>query len=337
MPSVKVKTSCGPLNIAYHISTPKSTSAKSIDKNLPCVLFLHPVYIASDIWQNQFNNEALRRFNLISLDLRSHGETGGNVPSHFTRVQAAEDVFKFMDALKLPPCHLVGLSMGACISVQTAVDYPQKVASLTLISPLGMHEPENVGLGRAEIHQYWREAFQNPKNIDKEALADAVFGALELGFNGQKSSIVDALVNRTLPYALKNWGAKNLDDHRILTVDFFVKRKAFTTEQLATLRVPMQLIHCGADIAYPLDHFQEFESAVKNAGCTFSSDTIEGAAHFGPVTHGAQANRIIHDFIDRVTPTAVPPPPSNVTSPFTDRLVKAGLIPGEADSDDEFV
>lgn len=120
-------------------------------------------------------------------------------------------------------------------------------------------------------------------------MADSVFGALTLGFNGQKSGLIDALLQRTIPQAIKNWGAKNLEDHRILTVDFFVKRKAFTHEQLSTLSVPLKLIHCTADIAYPLDHFEEFKSAVDDAGGQFSANYVEGAAHFGPVTHAPQS------------------------------------------------
>ena len=97
MHSKTIKTdSQGSVDLKYVISTPNSTLAKSIDKKLPTVLFLHPVYIASDIWHPQFADPQLRRFNLIALDLRAHGETGGQVNKDYGPMAAAEDIVKFM-------------------------------------------------------------------------------------------------------------------------------------------------------------------------------------------------------------------------------------------------
>lgn len=133
MPSVKIKTKAGSVNFSYTISTPTSTSAKKIDKNLPTIIFVHPVYIASSIFQSeifmysvvlkagsprrrhlaQFADAHLRRFNLVTLDLRSHGETGGKVTKSYGQEEAADDVIKFMVCLssrcsvRLPTRHPV--------------------------------------------------------------------------------------------------------------------------------------------------------------------------------------------------------------------------------------
>ena len=49
------------------------------------------------VWdQVQFASPLLRRFNLIGLDMRAHGDTIGSVPLNFRREQVAEDVFAFM-------------------------------------------------------------------------------------------------------------------------------------------------------------------------------------------------------------------------------------------------
>ena len=79
------------------------------------------------------------------------------MPPTYRRLHAAEDVFKFMvgrsvlfssdvlltnhqEALHLPPCHLVGLSLGACVALQTAISYPHQVLSLFMVSPLPLIE-----------------------------------------------------------------------------------------------------------------------------------------------------------------------------------------------------
>jgi pimeloyl-ACP methyl ester carboxylesterase len=47
----------------------------------------------------------------------------------------------FLDALALPRVHLVGFSLGGWIAAELAVFYPERVKSLTLITPAGLHIP----------------------------------------------------------------------------------------------------------------------------------------------------------------------------------------------------
>lgn len=112
MPHLKVQTSSGPINFNYTISTPTCSSATTIQKDIPTIIFLHPVYIAQVIYHRmwhcpgrlpssqlliaQFVDLRLRRFNLIALDSRGHGETIGDVPATYRRATAADDVYQFM-------------------------------------------------------------------------------------------------------------------------------------------------------------------------------------------------------------------------------------------------
>jgi len=121
MPSfVELDVAGGPQSFAYSISTPSCTEARSIDPNLPTVLFLHPVFIGQEAfacefnksassrskfliscsplarYSAQFNDPQLRRFNLVALDLRGYGRTGGTVPEGYNQEMAADDVVQFM-------------------------------------------------------------------------------------------------------------------------------------------------------------------------------------------------------------------------------------------------
>ncbi|KAJ7800387.1 Alpha/Beta hydrolase protein [Mycena olivaceomarginata] len=315
MPEVRIKSSAGSANIHYTLSTPSSPSAKSIDKNLPTVIFIHPVYIASELFELQFSDPNLRRFNLVALDLRSHGETSGKVVSSYGREMAADDVHEFMKAMRLPPCHLVGVSMGACISLQFAISFPDKALSLTMISPLPPC--------REEIYDCWVEAFKG-KKVDQTALLDSVCGALQLGFSGQQTSLISALTARAVPHALKNWGKSKLDEYRIATVDFFVKRTAQTAANVRKIKCPIKLLHCGADIAYAIEYTEELIEIV-------------GAFHFGNVSHPKEINAQIHDNVLRNSPetATIPPAKASVVSPFTAALKKAGYNEDDDDSDYE--
>ncbi|KAK0203678.1 alpha/beta-hydrolase [Desarmillaria ectypa] len=332
MSSIKVKSNSGSLTYHYAISTPTSPNAKSIDPTLPTVLFLHPVYIGIDIFQMQFGDRTLRKFNLVAMDLRGHGETGGSAPKGYGQDDAAADIVKFMEALRLPPCHIFALSMGTIIALQVAISYPEKVLSLFLISALGLEEPADVAQGRQEIADCWIEGFKG-STVDEAALYDAVYGALQLGFNSEQSSMVRALVKRTLPQAMTNWGAKKLDVYNTLTVNFFTKRKAHSPGNLSKIVVPVKLVHCTADIAYPLELSEEFLKNLQDAGVKASLDTIEGACHFGCVTHSEQVNPLFLDFVLEYTTAQIPPTPLSVISPFEAGLIKAGWT--NDDSDDE--
>jgi pimeloyl-ACP methyl ester carboxylesterase len=44
----------------------------------------------------QFGDPSIRRFNLVAVDLRSHGETSGPVPEGYDQEMATKDVIAFM-------------------------------------------------------------------------------------------------------------------------------------------------------------------------------------------------------------------------------------------------
>lgn len=334
MPTVKVKSnSQGSANFKYTISTPTSTSAKAIDKSLPTLLFIHPVYIASDIWQPQFGDAQLRRFNLVALDLRVHGETGGKVTSSYRQDDAAEDIVKFMDALKIPSAYLVGLSMGTIIALQVAVTYPERVTGLMLISPLGTEEPEEVAAGRREIYESWKDAFPEKGKIDQETLDFAVRGALELAFNNQETPLTNALVKRLLPQALKLWSRENFDSYETATVKFFTERKSHSQAALSKIQGPVLLIHCSQDVAYELAYTETFLNQLRAASVNVTLKTVD-AAHFGCVTHPHTVNPYLHDFVAQHTQVQVPSAPTEVTSPFEAGLVSAGWQKAESDDED---
>ncbi|KAJ7196574.1 Alpha/Beta hydrolase protein [Mycena pura] len=335
MPSVKVKSIAGSANFHYTISTPKNPSAKSIDKTLPTVILLHPVYIASELFELQFSDPNLRRFNLVALDLRGHGETTGKINATYGREEAAADVVKFMEALRLPPCHFVGVSMGACISLQIAISYPDKPLSLTMISPLPLTEPEDVADGRREIHDCWLEAFKDGK-VDQTALLDSVCGSLQLGFSGQQTSLIKALTGRAVPHALRNWGPTKLDEYRIVTVDFFVNRKAQTPAAVSKITCPVKLVHCSADIAYQVEYTEEVLKLLRENGVDVQLVLIPGAVHFGNVSNHKEANAHIFDSVIQNSPGMnIPPAQLSVVSPFTAGLKKAGYREDDNDDSDD--
>ncbi|KAF9078716.1 alpha/beta-hydrolase [Rhodocollybia butyracea] len=320
MPHVQLDAAvAGPLKCHYNISTPTESSAKSIDSHLPTLLFIHGPFIAQETFVAQFNDPNLRRFNLVAFDLRLHGFTEGTVPDNYNPCIAAQDIVLLMDALKLPSSHIFGLSMGSMIALQLAIDHPSRVVSLFLLSPLGLAEPKEVAEGRQAICDAWIEG-NSGEQPDEELKSYAVEGGMELVSRDRHSSIMEALLTNVMPQAMTNWDKSHLREYRIATFDFMAKRQPLTKSELAQIKVPVKLVHCLGDVAYPVEYSSEFFRLLEDAGVNVSLDTIPDASHFGCCEDAHLLNPILHDFIMKNVKTEVPDPVEGVSSPWNEAL-----------------
>ena len=80
----------------------------------------------------------------IAPDLPGFGEATRAVPDYSVRAHAAY-VAAFLTALGEPRVHVVGFSMGGGVAIELARRHPERVASLTLLSALGVQELELFG------------------------------------------------------------------------------------------------------------------------------------------------------------------------------------------------
>lgn len=77
--------------------------------------------------------EYAKHFTCISVDLRGAGQTDKPAGTHTTEL-FADDIARFMDAIKVERAHVTGLSLGAATGMWLAAKYPRKVLSLSLHS-----------------------------------------------------------------------------------------------------------------------------------------------------------------------------------------------------------
>ncbi|KAG6861402.1 hypothetical protein C0995_000531 [Termitomyces sp. Mi166 len=97
MPMVPINSKAGPANVSYTISTPTCTSAEKIDPGIPTYAQHMRLYILLIVLA-QFCDPKLRRFNLIGVDTRLHGDTEGEVKGVWRSENAADDMAAFMPA-----------------------------------------------------------------------------------------------------------------------------------------------------------------------------------------------------------------------------------------------
>lgn len=101
--------------------------------NGPAVILLHGVGGNHTVWNDVIPGLS-KEFFVLAPDLRGHGRTRAPPDSHFTFAEMMGDVLRLMDERGLASAHLVGLSGGALLALRIALDRPERVRSLTLVS-----------------------------------------------------------------------------------------------------------------------------------------------------------------------------------------------------------
>ncbi|MEK1940409.1 MAG: alpha/beta hydrolase, partial [Pseudomonas sp.] len=96
------------------------------------LILVHGLGSSTLDWEYQVP-QLSKHYRVISLDVRGHGRS--DKPREKYSIQGfAEDVVALIEHLKLPPVHLVGISMGGMIGFQLGVDHPHVLKSLTIVN-----------------------------------------------------------------------------------------------------------------------------------------------------------------------------------------------------------
>ncbi len=93
------------------------------------VVFVHGVGEGPDVWDAQ--RAALPPgFDSVAVDV--FNSAGSSAASAFSLERAAASVVNELDRAGIEQVHVCGLSLGAMIALQVALDHPTRVRSLTL-------------------------------------------------------------------------------------------------------------------------------------------------------------------------------------------------------------
>jgi pimeloyl-ACP methyl ester carboxylesterase len=100
------------------------------------VVFIHGNFSSATYWEDLMLGLP-KAYRGIAPDLRGYGDTEDKLIDGTRGARDWSDDLKALsDALGAKPGHLVGWSAGAAAIMQFALDYPQWVASLTLVAPV---------------------------------------------------------------------------------------------------------------------------------------------------------------------------------------------------------
>ena len=164
------------------------------------ILLIHGATTSMLGWEDEFCERlaAGSRF-IIRYDQRDTGRSVSYEPGapQYTLRDLVADAVGLFDAFDLESAHLVARSMGGQLAMLAALDYPDRIASLTLIgtSPGGSDLPP-----MSEAFLAYTGGTENPDWSDREAVIDHVLGMLRVFSGG--SDHLDETTMRDLVVAM---------------------------------------------------------------------------------------------------------------------------------------
>lgn len=115
----------------------------------PAVLLLGSLGASRAMWAPQVRALA-DRFRIITVDLRGHGESPAP-EGEYTMEGLADDAVELLDELGIADAHIAGLSLGGAVAQTLALEHPERVRSLTLISTAPKFGETRAWLDKAEL------------------------------------------------------------------------------------------------------------------------------------------------------------------------------------------
>ncbi|MEZ2895440.1 alpha/beta fold hydrolase [Providencia rettgeri] len=121
-----------PFSTARHFMGDHETLVTDTGGDLPVIVLVHALGLDRRMWRDVIPF-LTKDYRVISYDLRGHGHaaSGSNLSSLSV---FADDFVALLNSLQLNKVHFVGLSFGGSIGQYVALQYPERLNSLTIIA-----------------------------------------------------------------------------------------------------------------------------------------------------------------------------------------------------------
>ncbi len=199
---------------------------------------------------------------VIRYDYRDTGRSVTYEPGapQYTFRDLVADAAGLLEPLGITSAHFVGMSMGGAIAQLAALDYPERVASLTLIStsPAGPGAPDLPPMSE-ELRAHFAEA-SAPNWSDRAAVID--YYADSARPHAARAPSFDDEEWREL-------GRRDFDRsinlESTMTNHFVLEDGAEWRERLGEIRAPTLVIHGAEDPLFPLEHGRALANEIPGA------------------------------------------------------------------------
>ncbi len=214
------------------------------------VLLVHGVGSSIDSWSDVGESLAGAGRHVIAVDLIGHGASNsGN--GDFSLGANASAIRDLLDSLEIARVHLVGHSYGGGVSLQFGYQFPERVASLVLMSSGGLGTDVHFGLRAASLpgSEMFLRAAVSPRVVNSLHWTRSALSKVGLRHRGVSERTLAKLQrlqdeSRLTGFVSTVRGVIGLEGQRVQAVD-----------RLAKLQPQHVLIIWGdADAMLPIEH-----------------------------------------------------------------------------------
>jgi 3-oxoadipate enol-lactonase len=236
---------------------------------------VHGIGYTRKKWEPQIEPVARAGYRAVRVDLRGFGDSA-TPEGKYVMDDFLGDLVAFTEAVERGRFHLVGHSLGGMISQRYALEHPERVASLTLVSTTSHNGRRGSAFARLMV-------------LFAERGFDAVMADSSL--RGEAEAVMAEAFGSSLPLAMLRRGLEEPSAARAnawrACIGFSVK------DSLASLRCPVLVVHGTADTLIPFKAGELVGRAIP--GARFVSE--EGAGHSLPKERADSFNRVLIDFL----------------------------------------
>lgn len=226
----------------------------------PAILLVHGAATSMHGWEDEFCQRLADgpRF-VIRYDQRDTGRSVSYPPGApgYTPRDLVADVVGLLDVFEIDRAHLVGISMGGGIVTGAALDYPDRVASLTLMAT-STGGPDLPPMSEEFIAFVSRP--EQPDWSDREAVIDHMIEFLHI-CAGPRDQIDEAVMREQIGQDLDR--TTNVASSQInhFAMDISDSRD----KDPSGIGVPVLVIHGDQDPIFPLGHGKATAEKIPNA------------------------------------------------------------------------
>jgi pimeloyl-ACP methyl ester carboxylesterase len=222
----------------------------------PALLLLHGAGNSMTAWDAELCERlAAQGRHVVRLDSRDAGKSArGMGAGAYSLHDLAADVVACLDALELPAATLAGVSQGGMTAQIAAVEHPERVAGLVLISTTALGDESLPG----PVEGLFSGGPEPPDWSDRDAVARYLV-ELERPYGGD--TFDEELMTRI---------AENAVDHADdiaaqLSRPFEAEPGRLVRDRLGEIRAPTLVVHGTADPMFPLAHGRALAAAIPGA------------------------------------------------------------------------
>jgi aminoacrylate hydrolase len=241
----------------------------------------HPLIFVSGLggvgryWEPQLPAFSAR-YRVITYDQRGTGGSDKKQRS-FSVDQMAREAIALMDALSIDKAHIVGLSTGGAIGQTLAIEYPQRIGRLVMVSTWTHCDP------------WFRRLFEARRAMYREAgsALHAVFHPLWL-YPPDYVNAHDAEIDEERRKAVAGAPPVEVSIGRIEAIMAFDRRA-----DLHRIKTPTLIIAADNDYITPPYYAQALGKAIPSAKLV----VMKGGGHSVSKTRPEEFNRLALDFL----------------------------------------